>query len=275
MRNQNVIYDDRIPRIKQQEKKSKVNKMFIFLLLLFFVVIILLLYFQSPFSKLSEVKISGNHIVADEQLLQQAQVELGMSVINFKSSQVQKRLEQMVEVENAEVQRIFPNKLNVVILEYPVVSYWLKDNELFPILSSGHVLLNRPWINKRVDRPILSGWPHKEGLVELSHELSKLSPAVRNTISEITLTPIVSDPYRLTLYMVDGNEVRTSIRKFAENMSWYPHFVKQVEAEGKKEAIFNLLDAKWFEDPTQSVEPEAVPPETVESQEGKEVEGDR
>jgi cell division protein FtsQ len=179
-----------------------------------------------------------------------------MSLFNFRKSEIEKKLEQMVEVEKVEVERVFPNKLKVEVTEYPLVSYWLRDNDLFPILSSGHILLHRPWVDKRVDRPILSGWPHKEGLVELSNELSKLPLSVRERISEITLTPIVSDPYRLTLYMVDGNEVRTSIRKFAENVSWYPYFVEQAEAEGKEEGIFYLLDGKWYEDPTQSIKTE-------------------
>lgn len=264
MSNQKVIYDDRIPRIKQPTKKSRGNKVFILLLLLFFIVIILFLYFQSPLSKLSEVEISGNTIVGQEQLLQQAKLTIGMSFFNFKKSEVKKTLEQMVEIEQVEVERVFPNKLKLGVTEYPLVAYWFKDNQLFPILSSGHILFHRSWLNKRVDRPILSGWAHKEGLVELSDELSKLPLSVRERISEISLTPIVSDPYRLTLYMVDGNEVRTSIRKFAENMAWYPNMVEQAEAEGKQEGIFYLLDGKWYEDPTQSMQPE----------EDQEVEGD-
>jgi cell division protein FtsQ len=257
MSNQKVIYDDRIPRIKEQSKKQKGNKVFIFLLLLFFIVIILFLYFQSPFSNLSEVEIIGNNIVEQEQLLQQAQLSIGMSIFNFKKSKVKKHLEQMVEIEEVEVNRVFPNKLQIKVTEFPIVSYWLEDNQLFPILSSGHILLNRPWLNKRVDRPILSEWAHKEGLVELSNELSKLPHSVQDRISEIMLTPVVSDPYRLTLYMVDGNEVRTSIRKFAENMAWYPSIVaEQAEAGGKQEGIYNLFEGKWYEDPTQSVKPE-------------------
>jgi cell division protein FtsQ len=263
MSNQKVIYDDRIPRIKEQSKKQKGNRLFILLLLLFFIVIILFLYFQSPFSKLSEVEIIENNIVGQEQLLQQAQLRIGMSVFNFKKSEVKKKLEQMVEIEEVEVNRVFPNKLKVEVTEYPVVSFWLKDNQLFPILSSGHILLNHPWLNKRVNRPILSEWPHKEGLVELSNELSKLPHSVQERISEIMLTPIVSDPYRLTLYMVDGNEVRTSIRKFSENMSWYPSIVEQAEADGIQVGVFNLLDGMWYEDPTR-----------LEPEEAEELEGD-
>lgn len=267
MSNKNVIYDDRIPRIKQQPNKKKGNRLFIFLLLLFCIVVILILYFQSDYSKLSEVDFSGNDIVSDERLLIQARLELGMSFINIRNSHVKERLEQMVEIDEVEMNRIFPNKVKIDIKEFPVVSYWLQDNQLFPVLSSGQILLNRPWINKRVDRPILSGWTHKEGLPELSKELEKLPLSISGRISEITSTPLKSDPYRLILYMEDGNEVRTSIRKFAESMSWYPDLVEQAEMEGYKEKIFNLLDAKWIEDPTQIRR-------FLENEESEDMEGD-
>src|SRR5690606_8369247 len=116
--------------------------------------------------------------------------------------------------------------------------------------ESGHILMNRPW-KEQVNHPILSDWPTKDGLDELTNELGKLSLAVRNRMSEIKLTPIVSDPYRLVVYMMDGYEVRTSIRNFAENMAWYPHYVQLAQEEGELEGIFYLLDGKWYINPNQ------------------------
>lgn len=244
-----VIYDDRIPRIKQTPKKPKSNKRFIILLLLFFSIILSVLYFQSPFSKLSEIETSGHQILDKEQLLQEAGIHTGMSYFNFTINTVQEQLENMIEIKEVSIDRKFPNKLSIDIVEYPVVAFWNEDHQFYPILTSGHILLNRPWPQQRIERPILSGWPHKEGLIELSAELGQLSPSVSRRISEIVLTPILSDPYRLTLYMIDGYEVRTSIRKFAENMSWYPEMVEQALGEGSEGGIFYLLDGKWYEDP--------------------------
>jgi cell division protein FtsQ len=256
--NQNVIYDERIPRIKEQPKKQRSNWRFLLLLFLFFIVILIVLYFQSPYSKLKEIQIIGNHILTQEQIYKKADIRPGISYFNFRTSGVEDRLKSMVEIEQVTVERIFPNRLQIKLNELPVVAFWYKENELYPILSSGHVLLNRPWTTNRVERPIISNWPTKEGIIELSRELEKLPLSVAEKISEITMTPIISDPYRLTLYMVDGYEVRTSIRNFAENMSWYPYFVRQTVEEGKKEGIFYLLDGKWYEDPTQIEEKEKV-----------------
>ena len=133
--------------------------------------------------------------------------------------------------------------------EHSHVSFWLKDSQLFPVLSTGQVLYNRPWSEGRIDKPILSHWRSKEGIIELSSELNKLNESVLSLISEITITPTIVDPYRLTLFMIDGFEVRTSIRNFAQNISLYPHYVEQAKADGKTEMILNLFDAKWSEEP--------------------------
>lgn len=250
MKQDNVIYDERIPRLKENPKQEKSNKRFIILVLLFFLLIIAIIYFQSPLSKLSHVQINGNEILNEEQLLNQAKLGIGMSYFNFSKTNIKKRLEEMIEVEEVEVERVLPNKLNITVQEYPIVSFWLEDNQLYPVISSGYILMNRPWKLQRVNHPILNEWPNKDGLIELSRELNKLSLFVRSRISEIRLTPIVSDPYRLAVYMIDGYEVRTSIRNFAENMSWYPHYVELARLEGEEEGIFYLLDGKWYVNPT-------------------------
>lgn len=243
-----VIYDERIPKIKQQ-KKRKSNFRLIVLIIIFFVVLAGVLYLQSPFSKLAEVNWQGLYIADEERLMQQAELKIGMSYFNFTAAGVESKLEQMDEIAEANVRRDLPNRLTIQVQEHPLVAFWLEEQALYPVLATGEILFAEPWDRNRVDQPILSGWPHKEGLIELSKELERLPQSVSKQISEIRLTPVVSDPYRLTLYMNDGYEVRTSIRRFAENMSWYPQIVTEAREEGKEEGIFYLLYGKWLEDP--------------------------
>lgn len=245
MNNNNVIYDDRIPKLKEHRHKPKNNRTFIGLILLFFVLIMLIIYFQSPFSKLTSVEISGQVLLSEEELLQGAEIRIGMSYFQLSVKEMESKIKQMVQVEDVHVERVLPNKLKIEVMEHPIVAFWLQEQKLYPILASGHIIFQREWTGERVQHPILAGWPTKEGILELSQELSLLSEYITNQISEITLTPIDSDPYRLVLYMEDGNLVRTSIRKFAERMSLYP----QVVAE---EGIYNILDGIWFEEPADS-----------------------
>ncbi|WP_202076993.1 cell division protein FtsQ/DivIB [Caldalkalibacillus salinus] len=252
--NDNVIYDRRMPTIQKQHKPKR-NKLFIFLIFLFFLMILLLIYFQSPFSKIKELNVEGHQLLTREQVLAYAQLDEGLSFYNFSTSTVQERLEERVEVHTARVERTFPNQVSIIVEEHRHIAFWYQEQKLYPIIATGHILLQREWQEQRVQYPILSGWPNKEGVLELSQELNKLPATILETISEINLTPIVSDPYRLTLYMDDGNEVRTSIRKFAEHVSWYPSLVEQRRSEGlKSEGIYHLFDGKWYEDPAQTID---------------------
>jgi cell division protein FtsQ len=248
MENGNVIYDERIPQIKEKSKKQKTSLLIMLLILLFFLLILFVIYLQSPLSKLQQVDVMGASIFTNEQLIELAGLEIGGSYYNIRTSAVKNRIERLVEIEQAEVTRIWPNHLKIDVKEHPITSFWIENNQLYPVLISGHIILHRPWNNGRVTQPVLTYWPSKDGLVELNRELDKLPQPVIDRISEITLTPIESDPYRLSLFMTDGFEVITSIRKFAENMVWYPQFVQQVQAEGKRDGTFFLLDGKWFEE---------------------------
>lgn len=256
MSNNNVIYDHRIPKIKPPVQRKKTNKRFLIFLCLFFLTILCILYIQSPLSKLEHIEVDGHYILSEEEIVRLSKVQLGMFIFNFDPQKVEERLTQITEIKTAIVHRKFPNKLLIEVKEHSVIAYWLDDNKFFPVLSSGHILKNREWSNRPVNQPIFNQWPHKEGVVELSNELSKLHSSITTKISEIVLYPTISDPYRLRIFMSDGYEVRSTIRNFSENMSWYPHFVQQLQAEEKTEGVINLFEGKWYEDPSQLKESE-------------------
>ncbi|EGL82176.1 Polypeptide-transport-associated domain protein FtsQ-type [Caldalkalibacillus thermarum TA2.A1] len=263
MSGQKVIVDDRIPRYKEQ-RRQKANRQFILLAILFFMVILVIIYMQSPLSRLGEIVIEHNRLADRERLLNQAGLTEGMSYFDFRIGEVEEKLEVLPEIKKATVKREFPNRLYIAVEEHDVVAFWSENGELFPVLSNGHIL-DKTWEGERVTNPILTDWPHQEGLVELSRELTKLSPVVTGQISEIVLTPTLSDPYRLTLYMVDGFEVRTSIRRFSEQMGWYPHIREELEESAQHEGIIYLLDGTWAERPVGE-----VTDETEEQTEGVE-----
>lgn len=245
-----VIIDDRIPMIKEQ-KNRKTNRMFVLLAVLFFMILIIALYVQSPYSKLSHVQWSGHDILQENDLAEHAELQSGMSYFNFTTTQIETNLKNMPEIKQAKVKRILPNHLEVEIKEFKMVAFWLDDDDLYPVLSTGDILFHRPWNEFRIMQPIFTHWPHKEGLIELSSELEKLKVSVSQKISEISSTPTSTDPYRLTLYMDDGYEVRTSIRHFADNMNLYFKAVDQAQAEGRTEGILYLFDGDggWLSSP--------------------------
>lgn len=244
---QNVIYDERIPHLKTI-KKTRPNKVLISFICLFFIAIIFLLYFQSSYSKLDQVYISGVSILSEEQVKRFSGVRQEMFYFNFTTDQIEKRLLAVEEIQAVEVKREWPNHLHIEIEEYPHVAFWLEDNRIFPIIGSGYILFDREWLNKPITLPLIHRWQTKEGILELSSELAKLPRSILAMISEIQLTPTSTDPYRLTLFMEDGHEVYTTIRKFSEKISLYPSLLETI-TEDKQGGRFYLLDATWYEEP--------------------------
>ncbi len=249
MNGQKTPVEERIPKIRQL-KPPKANRGLIALALLFFVVLLLVIYFQSDLSRLQGVIIENNDLLSEDDVLKAAGLKPGISYFDFKTKEIKKRIEQMPQVETAEVKRQLPNRLLIKIKEYPVVAIWLKEGALYPVLSNG-VIDEKEYKKRMIQHPILNDWPHQDGIKELSRELALLSPSLTHLISEIVLSPSMSDPYRLTVYMVDGFEVVTSIRQFSQNMSWYPYIRDQLLAEGKNDSVIYLLDGKWAEQPVE------------------------
>lgn len=73
---------------------------------------------------------------------------------------------------------------------------------------------------------------------------SKLNPSVLGEISDITLTPTVYDKQRVTLFMRDGNEVRSVVYKLDKMLNWYPSIVKELPKDTK--GVLSLFEQPWF-----------------------------
>ena len=53
---------------------------------------------------------------------------------------------------------------------------------------------------------------------------------IRNSISEIIYTPKKTDEYSINAFMNDGNEVRATLRTFAEKMKYYQYFCETIKS---------------------------------------------
>lgn len=131
------------------------------------------------------------------------------------------------------------------VTEIKRVAFWNgQDGTRYPLLETGFVLKEVNFANRVVDRPLISSWPSPDLLPNLAKSLSKLSPAVLGEISDISLTPTVYDKQRVTLYMRDGNEVRSVIYKLDKMLNWYPAIVKELPANSK--GVLSLFEQPWF-----------------------------
>lgn len=240
-------YNQRIPQVKQPKPKRKGNRKLIALLFLFFLALLAVLFIRSPYSKVSEIVVTGNALYSEEQIVAASGLHTGMQFFNVWTSRVKENVQQLHGVKDVTVKRSFPGSIKLEVTEYERVAFVLNESDsrkVFPLLENGYVVSEATAQQVVVDRPLIRAWQAPELLPPLAAALAELSPAVLAQISDISHTPTPTDPQRITLFMRDGNEVRSVIHQLAKKMTWYPSIVSKLP-EGEKGIIY-LLESTWF-----------------------------
>jgi len=240
-----AVYQERIPQVKEPQLKRKSNRKLIVLLLIFFLAVFAILFFRSPYSKVSEIKVYGHNLYSTDEIIQASGLYPGMQFLNVWERNVQEGMNVLKGVQAVVIDRQFPGRIQLHVTEYPRVALVsTPDGKSFPLLANGVVLDKQDFGHRVVDRPLVRTWAAPELYPQLAAGLAKLSPALLSEISEIALTPTPYDKQRITLYMRDGNEVRTVIYQMEKKLVWYPAIVKDLP-EGERGIIY-MLESTWF-----------------------------
>lgn len=233
MKNSKVIkLQDRVPKLKDQQKKKKVNKRLMLYVSALFLLVLFLIYFQSPLSNIKKITIYGNHYMTDEQVMEQSGITYETGYFRVMTDKAEENLKKRSEIKNVDVKKQFPNKVVIDIEEYVTIGYINKNGKLRPLLENGKSLDMLPNGELPVAAPIFVPFEEKK-MKELISELEKLTPEILRSISEIHYTPTKSNPDHLTLYMNEGYEVSTTIQDFAKRMEAYPLIVKNIDPNRK------------------------------------------
>lgn len=239
-----VSLEDRIPKLKLQ-RKQRANRRLIMYLSLFFFLLLIVIYFQSSFSDIRNVVVTGNRYVLEEQIILQVGLHERTGFWSINKDEMISNLTSLDEVKEVSITKSFPNTIEIHIEEYMRVAYLVNEGLYFPILESGKVLEQIEIGSIPADAPLLVNWSADQILEEMAAELTKVSESIKQRISEIYHTPIESDPLRITLYMNDGNEVSSTVRQFSNKISSYPAIVKQLDSN--KRGIIHMKMNPYFE----------------------------
>ncbi len=115
---------------------------------------------SSDIFRLTEVSVSGNHMVSRRQLIEKSGLRQGMNLLGFDSKAAQARLRQFAWVEQATIHITWPSRVEIRIRErHPLALVRLggkKKGRLFYLDRNGYVFA--PVLpGQDVDFPILTG----------------------------------------------------------------------------------------------------------------------
>ncbi|MFB1081195.1 cell division protein FtsQ/DivIB [Jeotgalibacillus sp. JSM ZJ347] len=238
-----VSLEDRVPQLRQRRRK-RANRRLIGVVLLFVFLITIVLYFQSPYSKVQNIQLSGNSEISDEQTIRLSGLSTGDPYWTLDTEEAEKKLQDNHMIKNAEIKRDFPLNVEVKIEEFNKVALNREGQLYKSVFENGFI--SEPQTVQEIDfsAPVLNGFTQGEVLNDLASALSDLPDNVLNSISEVHYSPSEVDSNRIILYMNDGFEVHAVIPTLVEKMTHYPSIVSQLNPDVK--GVIDLEVGSYF-----------------------------
>lgn len=239
-----VSLEEHHPSLKEQRRQKSRRRLFIYLAV-FFVLIGLVIYFQSPLSHIRSIETSGSQFTEKQVIKEESGARTGTNIWEMDRNVIKNNVEELPEIEEAEVTRSWPATVNIEVTEYEQVAYTQVEGAYAPVLENGYALTDDVDSELPADAPLLQDFENEDRLEAFAAELGKLGEGVTNRISEVYFDPSENEEDNITLYMNDGLEVRSSVSGFAEYMSSYPSIARNIDAG--QNGVLYMMRAPYFE----------------------------
>ncbi|WP_227395603.1 cell division protein FtsQ/DivIB [Jeotgalibacillus aurantiacus] len=238
-----VSLEDRVPQLRQRRRK-RANRRLSAVVLVFVLIILVVLYFQSPYSKIQTIQVSGNDILTDQQILETGEFAAGDSFWTTGTESIEENLLTNELIKSAEVTKDFPRTIMINVEEFQQMAYLRQEQEYTPVYENGFLGTKGPSEVIRGSAPLLVGFSDRELVQKLAGSLSELPDEVLNSISEIHHSPTDVDNERIQVFMNDGFEVSAVIPTFADKMVHYGSIVSQLDPNVK--GVIDLEVGSYF-----------------------------
>ncbi|NWK84378.1 FtsQ-type POTRA domain-containing protein [Staphylococcus sp. GSSP0090] len=212
----------------KRRKKQKQIQYSIFGVLLF-IIILILIYMFTPLSKVDSVEVSGNDNVSKSTIDKAINLNSNARMYTYSTTKAKNNLEDNELIKNAEVKKVFPNKLSVKVTEKQIVAMVQKKDKYVPILEDGSELKDYDG-NATDDGPILEGF-EKDKKEKIIQELTKMPANVRSMIAEIKYDPQENAQNQIKLFTTDEIQILGNLNTIGNKMKYYPQMSQSLERD--------------------------------------------
>lgn len=224
-----IDIEERIPTLRERRKK-RTNRKFVALLVIFLVFLAILYYSQSKYSKIQNISIDGAATYEEKNYLEASGLAIGNSMWSFKEAEIEERLNSLEWVEQAAVKKKWLTGVEITIDEFEKIGYLERENSYQMVLANGYAAEKPVTV---IDGPIFTGFENEKTRTKLVSQLTEIDAEVFNLISQAILVSEETDTSYVTLYMNDGNEVRTILSTLSEKLNYYPSVIAQLKESQK------------------------------------------
>lgn len=220
--------------MKKAKKKRKLKKIR-FLFLLFFIVGISFAFIKLFDVRIYSIKIKGNKILTDQEVIETAKLEDYPSFFETLSYTIKKRLLKNNYIESAKVTKGLLS-INITIQEKKILYIDKETNYKYTYNSKFKD-------DKSICVPYLIGSVPEGKMKRFIKAMNKINSDMICQMSEIKYDPNDIDEDRYYVYMNDGNSVYLTVNKF-DKINKYNTILEKI---GKQNGTLYLDYGDYFE----------------------------
>lgn len=220
--------------MKKTKKKRKLKKIR-FLFLLFFIVGISFAFIKLFNVRIYSIKIKGNKILTDQEVIETAKLEDYPSFFETLSYTIKKRLFKNNYIESVKVTKGFLS-VNITIKEKKILYIDKETNYKYTYNSKFKD-------DKSICVPYLIGSVPEGKMKRFIKAMNKINSDMICQMSEIKYDPNDIDEDRYYVYMNDGNSVYLTVNKF-DKINKYNTILEKI---GKQNGTLYLDYGDYFE----------------------------
>ncbi len=202
------------------------------LVILFSLILLLMLYIISPYSKVKNLEVKGNHDLTKVQVEKETKIYPGRFIWGVylgRHQIINDAKKQNPQIKNLVIKVTGPQSLQLVVKENAFLGTAVMNNDTYAVLANGQLQRTKTADNgiayKRFDG-------HQEALATTAGQLGKLKPAIRNGISSVSYQPTKEYPDRIIIYMRDGNTVYADLNTVGNKLAYYPAIAANMKDKG-------------------------------------------
>jgi len=196
---------------------------------------------QKPYFAIKDIQIEGNQSIPPKEILKLASCQ-GKSLIALNTQKIEHQLSQHPLVKGAKIERIWPNKIKIIIKERQVVALAYIENRWWLVDKEGECLPTTA--QERLDLPVITGLvsqndPHlKTALALLNLWAQKHGTFSLQNISEIH----VDADLGISVFTLQGWQVLIGNSNFAKKLDTLGKVLAYIQKNGKQVKFIDLTD---------------------------------
>lgn len=214
-------------RRKRRERQRRIQ-LSVFGVLIALIALIIL-YMFTPISRIDQVRIKGTQHVDNSEVKKALNINKKTKIYTFSKGKAIAKLKKNPYVKNVEINRQFPNDIEVKVTEYQLVGLIEEKGKYYPVLDNDHILKDD---NQKIpeDAPVISGFSQSKR-AKIIQALSEMKPDIRSSISEVEYADDKENQNQIKLFMKDNIQVLGNISTISDKLKYYPEMSKALERD--------------------------------------------